>query len=77
MKNKMYYIGQKIDAIQVGLLRFNDKKRRIAIEVRAKVENENSLLCFARENTDLHKLVYKKVNVVQRGEEDYLYITGL
>lgn len=76
MKNKIYYIGQKIDAIHFGLLRFRDKKRRIAVKVRTRVDNENSLLCFVEENTDLNKLVNKKVNIVQRSEEDYLYITG-
>lgn len=72
----MQYIGQKIDAIQFGLLRFRDIKGRIALEVRIKVENENSLLCFVEEKTDLRKLINKKVSVVQRSDEDYLYITG-
>lgn len=76
MKKKMEYIGQKIDAIQFGLLRFRDKKERITLEVRAKVDNENSLLCFIKEKTDLRKLANKKVTVIQRSEEDYLYITG-
>ena len=76
MKKKMLYIGQKIDAIQFGLLRFRNKKGRMALEVKTKVNDENSLLCFIEEKTDLRKLVNKKVNVVQRSADDYLYITG-
>ena len=76
MKKKMFYIGQKIDAIQFGLLRFRNKKGRVALEVRIRVDNENSLLCFVEEKTDLRKLVNKNVNVIQHSGDDYLYITG-
>ena len=76
MKTKMHYIGQKIDAIQFGLLRFRDKKGRVTLEVRTKVDHENSLLCFIEEKADLRKLVNKKVSVIQRSQNDYLYIIG-
>ena len=76
MKKKMLYIGQKIDAIQFGLLRFRNKKGRMALEVKTKVNDESSLLCFIEEKTDLRKLVNKKVSVVQHSGDDYLYITG-
>lgn len=52
------------------------KKGRVALEVRIKVGNENVLLCFIKEKTDLSKLVNKTVSVMLRSEEDYLYITG-
>ena len=72
----MHYIGEKINSIQLGLLRLRDKKGRIALEVRTKVDKENSLLCFIPDSTDIKKLANKKVNVIQRSEDDYLYITG-
>lgn len=76
MNKKLHYIGQKIEAIQFGLLRYHDKKDRITMHVTAKTNGDNTLICITTGNADIKKLVNKKVNLIQKSEDDYLYISG-
>ena len=76
MIKKLHYIGQKINAIQFGLLRYHYKEERITIHVTAKIDGENSLVCTLTGNEDLKKLRNKRVNLIQKSEDDYLYISG-
>ncbi len=75
MNKKLHYINQKIDAIQFALLRYHDKEDRVTMHVKAKT-NDDTLICTTAGNTDLKKLVNKKVNLIQKSEDDYLYISG-
>lgn len=76
MNKKLQSIGQKIDDIHFGLLRFHDKENRVTLEVRAKVNKDDSVRCFVADNTDLSELTNKKVNLIQKSNKDYLYIAG-
>ena len=76
METKLVHIKKKIDAIQVGLLRFRDKDDNITFHVNAKSCENNSVNCVIADNTDLSRLVNKNVNLVQKSENDYLYISG-
>jgi hypothetical protein len=75
MNRKLRYITQKIDAVQSGLLRYHDKKVRITLHVTVKTR-ENTLICIADHNADIKNLVNKKVSLIQKSEDDYLYISG-
>ena len=76
MNKKLHYISQKVDAIQFGLLRYHYKEERITIHVTAKINGTNSLVCTLTGNEDLKKLRNKRVNLIQKSEDDYLYISG-
>lgn len=76
MNKKLRYISQKIDAIQLGLLRYHDKKDRITMHVKARTHDDHSLICTISANDDLKKLRNKKVNFIQKSDDDYLYVSG-
>ncbi len=75
MKKKLDQIQNKINDIQVGLLRFRDKDEQVTLQVKAK-SDEDSVNCFITGNGDLNKLTNRSVNLVQKCENDYLYISG-
>ena len=75
MKNKLDHIQKKINDIQVGLLRFRDNDEQVSLQVKAKSE-EDSVNCIITGNGDLNKLTNRSVNLVQKCENDYLYISG-
>ena len=76
MNKKLRHIIRKIDAIQFALLRYHDKKGRITRHVKVKTNDNNSLICTLTYNEDLKKLRNKRVNLIQKSEDDYLYISG-
>ena len=75
MKKKLGQIQNKINNIQVGLLRFRDKDEQVTLQVKAK-SDEDSVNCIITGNGDLNKLTNRSVNLVQKCENDYLYISG-
>ena len=76
MNKKLRYISQKIDDIQFGLLRYHDKQDRVTMHVTAKTIEDNTLICITTDSEDLKKLANKKVNLIQKSEDDYLFISG-
>jgi general stress protein 26 len=76
MNKKLRYISQKIDAIQLGLLRYHDEKDRITMHVKARTDDDHSLICTISSNDDLKKLKNKNVNFIQKSDDDYLYVSG-
>jgi hypothetical protein len=76
MNNPLRSIRNKIDTIQLGLLRYDDKKKKITLHVTAKANTNNTLTCTIADAMDLNKLANKKVSLVQKSEDDYLYISG-
>ncbi|SRR5690606_2663984 len=77
MENELYYIQQKIDSIQFGLLRLRDgEKTRKTWQVRTTANSDNSLNCIITDPAPRKRLVNKNVNLIQRHRDDYLYITG-
>jgi hypothetical protein len=76
MNKNLHYISQKIDSIQFALLRYDDKKGRITMHIKAKTNDNNSLVCTLDGNDDPKKLKNRDVNLVQKSGDDYLYISG-
>ena len=68
-------IRQKIGAIQIGLLRYDQKGKKLSLPVRISVEENDSLNCVI---TDLpaQQLLNKDVTLIQRDHDNYLYIGG-
>jgi hypothetical protein len=76
MNKQLHYIREKIDAIQFGLIRYHDKEERVTLHVQAKMSDENTLVCVCTGNVNLKKLVNKKVSLIQKSENDYLFMCG-
>ena len=76
MDKKLLTIQQKIGAIQLGLLRFQDKKSQVAWLVKTTANDDNSLNCVISDDSPKRKLLNKNVNLIQKSHEDYLHITG-
>ncbi|MGZ8508731.1 MAG: hypothetical protein ACXWWD_03545 [Chitinophagaceae bacterium] len=76
MSKQLRYITSKINAIQFALLRYHDKKGTLTMHVTVETKGDNSLICLLKADDDLKKLRNKKVNLVQKSEDDYLYISG-
>jgi hypothetical protein len=76
MKKKLGHIRKKIDDIQIGLLRFRDDQDQVTLHVKAKSNEDDSVNCIIAGNADLSKLANRSVNLVQKYENDFLYISG-
>ena len=76
MNTKLAHIQKKIDSIQVGLLRFRDNDDQLTFHVNARSSENNSINCIINDNADLSMFVNRNVNLVQKSENDYLYISG-
>lgn len=74
MNRKLQRILQKVESVQLGLLRLNDEEQRISIPARAgRVENE--LNCVFKSEGDRLSLLSRQVNLIQKDKDDYLYIS--
>ena len=76
MDKKLYYIQQKIGAIQYGLLRIKDADAKMTLQVKTTANDDNSLNCVVTDDSPRKKLVNRNVNLIQKSHNDYLYITG-
>jgi hypothetical protein len=77
MIQNLHSIQKKIDDIGLGLLRFRENKLQVSIQIRAKCGKDNLIQCYcADEKNDLLKLRNKKVTLLQKSNDDYLYIAG-
>ena len=76
-KNIMNSICKKVDEINIGLLRCREKNKTISMQVTAKCVEEDRLECYANSKEDLRMLKNKMVNLIQKHDNDYLYISGL
>lgn len=76
MNKELHDIQQKIDAIQFGLLRFRDKDAQMTLQVRATTNDNNSLNCIVTDDSPRSRLLNRKVNLIQKSHDDYLYING-
>ena len=74
MNKALQIIQQKINAIQSGLLRFTHKDSHVSLQVKAATAGEFSFDCTTEE--DVKGLHHKEVRLVQKHEDDYIYITG-
>ena len=46
------------------------------MHVTAKSNEDNTLICITTGSEDLKKLANKRVNLIQKSEDDYLYVSG-
>lgn len=76
MIKKLHYIRKKIDAVQFGLVRYHNNHEKITVHVRAKTGGDNMLVCVSTDSANLEKLANKRVSIIQKSENDYLYISG-
>lgn len=79
MNRNFYTISQKINSIQLGLLRRHTKKGSTTNHVVMKVHKDNLLICALTESgkPDIKRLLGKKVNLIQKSENDYIYLSGV
>jgi hypothetical protein len=76
-KNMMNSICKKVDEIGIGLLRCREKNKTISIQVTAKCLDGDRLECYANSKKDPRMLKNKIVSLIQKHDNDYLYISGL
>ena len=76
MIQTLHSIQRKIDDIGLGLLRVRENKLQASIQIRAKCDQENLIQCYAIEKKDIAQFSNRKVSLVQKWDDDYLYISG-
>ena len=78
MDKKLQRIRHKVSDIQLGLLRFNDDGKRVALQVKAtsSINISASLDCIVLDDDQDMQILNKDVNLIQRSHNDYLYLHG-
>ncbi|MET0638251.1 MAG: hypothetical protein ABWZ25_19630 [Chitinophagaceae bacterium] len=76
MKKDLQIIQDKISSIQFGILKMKDPKGNRAWQVKTAPSENNSFHCVITDDRPHERLVNSKVSLVQRHNDDYLYITG-
>ena len=76
MIQNLHVIQRKIDDIGLGLLRSRENKLPVSIQIRAKCDKDNLINCYASDTGDLLQLKNKRVSLLQKCNDDYLYVTG-
>jgi len=77
MKKDLDSIIKKIDSIQLGLLRFKDKKKQLTLQVQATTNgDDDSLNCLITDDINHPKMINKNIHLIQKYHEDYLYVAG-
>lgn len=74
--SNLLHIHKKVDEIETGLLRFKRDNSQVSLHVRAKSNGENLIRCFFADKADLKKIVPGKVSLIQKSDNNYLYIAG-
>ena len=75
MANKLELIRKKVEAIRFGLLRFSEGALRRSMEVQAMPGNEFALNCVLQDEKFKTSLLNREVNLIQKMDDDYLYIS--
>jgi len=76
MIQNLHVIQRKIDDIGLGLLRSRENKLPVSVQIRAKCDKDNLINCYASDTGDLLQLKNKRVSLLQKCNDDYLYVTG-
>ncbi|RYY62315.1 MAG: hypothetical protein EOO05_03330 [Chitinophagaceae bacterium] len=76
MKKDLRFIQDKISAIQFGILKTKDIDGNKSWQVKAAPDQETSFHCVITDDRPCEQLVNSTVNLVQKHNDDYLYITG-
>ncbi len=79
MHRNFYTISQKVNSIQAGLLRRQTKNGSITHHVLMKTCDDSMLICALTDSgkPDTRKLIGKRVNLIQKSENDYIYLSGI
>ncbi len=76
MKKNLDLIKRKLDNIQAGLLRFRNNDDQVTFQVQAKSVGDDSINCIITSDIDFNKMPDKLVSLVQKSDNDYIYISG-
>ncbi len=77
MSKKLKLIKQKVEAICFGLLRCSDGDERQSFQVSTSFDNNHLLNCTIQdENEKECSLLNRKVSLIQKNDNDYLYLSG-
>jgi len=76
MKKDLRFIQEKISAIQFGILKTRDNDGSKSWQVKAAPHEDSTFHCVITDDRPCDQLVNSRVNLVQRHNDDYLYITG-
>ena len=76
MIQNLHVIQKKIDDIGLGLLRSRENKLPLSIQIRVKCDKDNLIHCYGAGTGDLFQLKNKRVTLLQKSNDDYLYVTG-
>jgi len=75
MTKKLHLIGQKIQAIRYGLLRFGEGTELQTMQVSTSMDDGIHLNCIIREGEET-PLLNRRVCLIQKNKDDYLYVSG-
>jgi hypothetical protein len=75
-RDKLRMIRRKVNDIGYGLLRLRDEEKSASLYVNALYEEGSLLKCFADKRSDTQVFQNKVVSLVQKQNDDYLYIAG-
>ena len=77
MNKELQIIREKIGNIQFGILRCRENDVQKTWQVKAAPDENNVLHCIVTgEDMTSEDIINKKVNLIQKYQNDYLFITG-
>ena len=76
MNKPLHNIHDKIDSIQVGLLRYKQNGKQVTRQVRIVVDEKDTLNCVITDDLPSQKMINKNVTLVQKDHENFVYIDG-
>ena len=76
MNKPLHHIKQKMEDVENALLRFEQGEEKVTMHVRVEVEGDNPFCCVLTNEAPAQQLINKKVNIIQKRGDDYLYIAG-
>ena len=75
MNKKLHLIRQKVETIRHGLLRFNGGAGQ-QTQVSSSIDADNQLNCIIKDHNVGNSLLNSRVSLIQKNNDDYLYISG-
>lgn len=76
MNKTLKNIKQRVGAIQFGLLRIHGEESPVTLQVKVAANEGDMLSCLVTGDLPGNGILHKQVNLIQRHQDDYLYIAG-
>ncbi len=76
MSKTLQLIHQKIETMRHGILRVREGTKQQRMQVSTSVYDGHHLNCVFKDNDTEEELLNREVVLIQRNDNDYLYITG-